>query len=121
MWFWLARIIRGRSQHDRIRRGVDKGSVAISGFIRDQPVSEAWNSQWRLIKAIMSPWVRDEGHSHFGGVSQIVGNSISVGRRIFSIVRGLGFVGGQCRVFGLLLREGPGRRWPHMQRKLGEA
>lgn len=26
--FWLARIISGRSQHDKIRRGVESGSVA---------------------------------------------------------------------------------------------
>ena len=40
MWFWLARIIRGRSQQERIRRGVDKGSVAMRGLTNDHPVSE---------------------------------------------------------------------------------
>lgn len=29
VWFWLARIIRGRSQQVRVRRGVERGSVAI--------------------------------------------------------------------------------------------
>ena len=29
VWFWLARIMRGRSQQVRTRRGADKGSVAI--------------------------------------------------------------------------------------------
>ena len=29
MWFWLARIIRGRSQHVRVSRGVERGSVAM--------------------------------------------------------------------------------------------
>ena len=53
MWFWLARIIIGRSQHDRIRRGVERGSVAIRGLIRDHPVSEVKVSQWRLIIAII--------------------------------------------------------------------
>lgn len=28
MWFWLARIIRGRSQQVKIRRGVETRSVA---------------------------------------------------------------------------------------------
>lgn len=37
---------------------------------------------------MISPWVREEGHSHLEGVSQIVGKSISVGRRIFSIAGG---------------------------------
>lgn len=41
------------------------------------------------------------GQSHFEGVSQIVGNSIIVGRRIFNIVEGLGFGGGPIHVFGL--------------------
>ena len=45
MWFWLARIIRGRSQQERISRGVDKGSVATRGLIRDHPVSEVCVSQ----------------------------------------------------------------------------
>jgi len=45
MWFWLARIIRGRSQQLRTRRGVDKGSVAMRGFREDQPVSEGRASQ----------------------------------------------------------------------------
>lgn len=45
MWFWLARIIRGSSQHDRMRSGVDRGSVAMSGFMKDQPVSEGCVSQ----------------------------------------------------------------------------
>jgi hypothetical protein len=46
------------------------------------------------------------GHSHFAGVSQAVGTSISVGIRIFSIVGGLGFVGDRSRGFGRLLLEG---------------
>lgn len=28
MWFWLAKIINGRSQHDNTRRGVERASVA---------------------------------------------------------------------------------------------
>jgi len=88
MWFWLARIINGRSQHERMRRGVDRGSVAMSGFMKDHPVSEGWVSQWMLINAIISPWAREEGHNHLGEVSQIVGKSMSVGRRIFNIVGG---------------------------------
>lgn len=40
VWFWLARIIKGRSQQERIRRGVERGSVARRGLRRDQPVSE---------------------------------------------------------------------------------
>ena len=29
VWFWLARIIRGRSQQVSTRRGVERGSVAM--------------------------------------------------------------------------------------------
>ena len=88
MWCWLARIIRGRSQQERTRRGADKGSVAIRGLVRDQPVSEVRASQWRLITARVILWARDEGHNHLGGVSQTSGSNVSVGIRIFSIVRG---------------------------------
>jgi len=62
--------------------------VAIKGLIKDHPVSEVCISQCRLISAMIRPWARDEGHNHLGGVSQIVGNNISVGRRTFSIVEG---------------------------------
>lgn len=48
----------------------------------------------------MRLWARDDGHSHLGGASQMRGNSMSVGRRIFSIVVGSGFVGGLSRAFG---------------------
>lgn len=88
MWFWLARIISGRSQQERIRRGVDRGSVAIRGFIKDHPVSEVWVSQWKLARAIIRLCARGAGHTHLGGASQIKGNIISVGRRIFNIVEG---------------------------------
>lgn len=37
------------------------------------------------------------GQSHLEGSSQVVGTSINVGMRIFSIVGGLGFVSGQFR------------------------
>lgn len=40
IWFWLARVIKGRSQHERMRRGVDSESVAMRGPMKDQPVSE---------------------------------------------------------------------------------
>ena len=62
--------------------------MAMSGFIRDQPVSEVCISQCRLTSEMTSPWARDDGHSHLGGVSQIVGKSMSVGRSTFSIVGG---------------------------------
>jgi len=107
MWLWLARIINGRSQQDRTSKGVDKGSVAISGLISDQPVSELFINQWRLISAMIRLWPRDEGHNHLGRDSQIVGNSIRVGRRTFSIGEGSGFAGGRCRACGLLLPVGP--------------
>ena len=118
MWFWLARIIRGRSQQERMRRGVDRGSVAMSGFMSDHPVSDVCISQCRLTKAIIRPWAREDGHSHLGGASQIVGNSISVGRSTFSIVRGLGFVGGRFHACELRLRAALSRHWLHMLRKL---
>lgn len=104
-----------------MRRGVDRGSVAMSGFMRDHPVSDECISQCRLTRAMIRPWAREEGHSHLGGASQIVGNSISVGRSTFSIARGLGFVGGRCRACELRLLAVPNLRWLHMLKKLGGA
>ena len=88
MWLWLARVIKGRSQQERTRRGVDKGSVARRGIRRDQPVSEVWGSQCRETRAITRLCARDEGHTHLGGVSQIRGNRRRVGVSTFSIVGG---------------------------------
>lgn len=51
-WFWLAIIIRGRSQHVRIRRGVDNVSVAILSPNDVQPVSDIFFNHVRL-KAAM--------------------------------------------------------------------
>lgn len=48
--------------------------------------------------------------SHLGEESQIVGNSIIVGIRIFSIVVSLGIVGDPCREFGLWQLAGLGPR-----------
>lgn len=39
------------------------------------------------------------GHSHLAGANQVVGMSIRVGMRIFSIVGGLGFGGDQSHGF----------------------
>lgn len=61
------------------------------------------------------------GHNHFAGASQVVGTSISVGMRIFSIVGGLGSVGGRSRESGRLLLEGLALRLLHKLRKRGEA
>jgi len=85
MWFWLARIISGRSQQERTSRGVDRGSVAMRGFIRDQPVSDVCMSQCKLASAIMRLWPKEDVQTHLKGVSQIVGKSMRVGIRIFSI------------------------------------
>lgn len=63
VWFWLARIIRGRSQQVRTSRGVDRGSRAIIVFKLDHPVSPALFSQVRLKTAIIKLWARAVGHS----------------------------------------------------------
>lgn len=53
VWFWLAKIMRGRSQHVRTRSGVDNGSVAIYKLREAQPVSARLLSHERLNKAII--------------------------------------------------------------------
>lgn len=115
VWFWLARIIRGKSQQVRTRRGVDKGSAAMYTPRLDQPNSDAFFSQVRLARAIMRLCTRVVGQSHLAGAPQAVGISIRVGIRIFSIVRGLGFGVDQFRGCGRWLLEGQGR---HLLRRL---
>lgn len=51
-------------------------------------VSDVQLSQLKLSSAIIRLWDTVAVHSHFCGVSQIVGNNIKVGIRIFSIVEG---------------------------------
>ena len=53
-----------------------------------QPVSEFHLSQFRLIRAIKRLWAVVAVHNHLGEISQIVGNSMIVGSRTFSIVVG---------------------------------
>lgn len=66
----------------------------------DQPTSERLISQVRLIRAMIKLWRRVVGHNHWEGTSQVVGTSIRVGRRIFSTVGGLSFVGDRSRGCG---------------------
>lgn len=101
VWFWLAKIIRGRSQHERIKRGVDRGSVAKYGFRKVHPVSEVFFSHIRLVRAIKRLFKSEEGHSHLGGVSHVASISMVVGIRIFNIVGDLSFVGGLIHGCGL--------------------
>lgn len=101
IWFWLAKIIKGSSQQVSTSRGVDRGSVPKYELEEAQPVSKGHLIQVRLVRAIVRLWKVIMVQSHFGGDSQIVGNSMIVGIRIFSIVVSLGLVGGLFREFGL--------------------
>lgn len=79
----------------RTRRGVERGSVAIYELREVHPVSEGVLSQERLARAIIKLCARVAGHNHLLGVAQMVGTSMRVGRRIFSIEVNLGFGGGR--------------------------
>ena len=85
VWFWLAKIINGRSQQVRTRRGVERGSVAMYVLTQAQPVSERFSSHVRLASAMIRLWARAVGQRYLGAVNQVVGTSITVGMRIFSI------------------------------------
>lgn len=66
-------------------RGVDRGSVAMYRLRVDHPSSDEFFNQLKLARAIIRLWAKVVGHNHLGGVSQVVGTSISVGSKIFSI------------------------------------
>lgn len=87
-WFWLARIIRGRSQQERTRRGPDSGSVPMRGLRCVQPASQEVFSQGRLSAAIRRLLAVVVCQSHFWGHVHESGMSAKVGMRIFSIARG---------------------------------
>ena len=57
------------------------------------------SSHWRLRVAIRRLYVVVFVHRYFLGDRRVVGISMIVGRMIFSIVRGLGYVGGLNRGF----------------------
>lgn len=85
---WLASNMSGSSQQVRTRRGEERGSVAMWGLKKAQPVSEGCLSQDRLIRAIIKLCVSVVGQSHLAGTRLAVGRSIRVGMRIFSIAGG---------------------------------
>lgn len=64
----------------------------------------------RLARAIIRLWSKAVGHSHLVGDNQMVGMSIRVGIKIFSIVGGLSFVNDLNRGFGQWLQVGRVRR-----------
>lgn len=86
----------------------------------DHPVSDDHLSHDKLAKAIIKLWAIDVVQSHFAGLSQIVGKSMSVGIRIFNIGGGLGFEGGLYRVFVQLLPGGLDPRWLRRLKMLEE-
>lgn len=82
------------------------------------PVSDIFFNHDRLAVAITRLCSNVVGHSHFLGVSQVVGTSIKVGIRIFSIVTGLGLEGGRYHGCELLRPVGLGLCLPHKLRML---
>lgn len=80
--------MRGKSQHVNTRRGVERGSVPMYQLEVAQLVSESHLSHVRLRRAMKRACAVVVVHSHLGEVIQIVGKSIIVGIKIFSIVGG---------------------------------
>ena len=119
--FWLAKIIRGSSQHVRTRRGVERESVAINRLREDHPVSERFFNQERLIREMQKLYIKLMGQSQLRLSNQAVGISMSVGIRIFSIGGGLGFVVGRSREFEQWLLVGRDQRLLRRLRMQGGA
>lgn len=71
-----------------MRRGVDRGSVAIYMLSEVHPTSWGVLSKEKLNRAIIRLNKSEVDHNLFGGDNQIVGKSIIVGITIFSIVTG---------------------------------
>lgn len=88
------------------------------GFENVHPASADHLTQLRLMRAMIRLWRVVVVHSHLGEDNQIVGSSMVVGIRIFSIVRGLRLAGDPCRGFGRWQLVGRGLRRLHRPRKL---
>lgn len=87
---WLAKVIRGRSQHVSTSSGDEIESTDISMFVKFENSKGRFN-HIKLIIAIMELFTTKWVHSHFGFASHVVGSNIMVGIKIFSIVEGLSF------------------------------
>lgn len=72
----------------RIRRGVERGSVAICVPRKDQPVSIELTNHLRLTSAMIKLYIRVVDQSCRMGTIQAAKASEIVGIRIFSIVGG---------------------------------
>lgn len=88
----------GRSQQDSTSRGDEIWSMPVH-WVRFLWGRYVGRSHWRLIVAISMLWVVVLVHRDFAGDSRVVGMSMIVGRIIFSIVEGLGYVSGQNHGF----------------------
>lgn len=67
---------------------MERGSVAMYGLRLAHPVSARFFSHERLATAMTRLCRSVVGHNHLAGVSHVVGTSMSVGIKIFSIVEG---------------------------------
>lgn len=86
-WFWLARIMSGRSQHVNTSRGDDVWSVPVH-WVRFLYGWYEGVSHCRLSVATSKLYMVVLVHRNLGGERRVVGRSIIVGRMIFSIVGG---------------------------------
>lgn len=120
VWFWLARIMRGRSQQVKINSGVESISRAIKVLTEVQLDVGNFISNGRLASAIIKLWRVVVGQSHLAGTIQVTGTSMKVAIRISSIVTGSGFAGGRSRGYGQWLLVKQGLRLLHMLRMQGE-
>lgn len=86
-WFWLAKIIKGRSQTVRITKGVEMGSKKNIGENVILKMSFC-HSNVRLERLINRLWDKTLIHSIFLSESQVNGININDGKIIFNIVKG---------------------------------
>lgn len=111
----LASRVRGRSQQESAIKGVERGSLVRRQLGFSHPVWDVQDRECKFRKAIRNPCDRQVCQSRSLGVIKAVKASIARGIRVFSIVRGLVFGGGQSRACERRLPEGLAR---HLLRKL---
>lgn len=118
MWFWLAMIISGSNQQDKMRRGEESESVPMLELRHIQPDVHGIFIHNKLKIAIRRLFSVARCHTQLRCESQVAGISMRVGTRIFSIGGGLGFVDDQFRGFEQLLLGGLDLHWPRRLKRL---
>lgn len=112
-WFWLARIMSGNSQQDKIIRGEEVGSILKYMVVLEVFKSKGWLNNIRLESANNIEYTVKVGNRIFELSKKAEGIRKAVGIIIFNILVSLRFLYGLFHVFGKSRLGGQDQCWLH--------